>query len=159
MVDSLAAIKARNEAQRERAAAAPSMDVETAYQSGRIHPQSRADWQARYDADPHGVGRVLASLSPVVDASERATPGQVWATGPDGHPVLATGAYRPTSTPRLDRLMEDVYGPDHDERQRREDLQAEAELREAELSEQQPVTASGLTDDEYRSLFPPTEER
>ena len=158
MVDSLAAIKARNEAQRERAAAAPSMDVETAYQTGRIHPASRAEWQSRFAADPHGVGRVLASLAPVVDASERAMPGTVWATGPDGHPVLAAGGYRPSSTPRLDALERALYGPDAEARDAEQRMAAERELADLEEADQVAANSGGLTDDEYRSLFPASGE-
>ena len=135
MVDGLAALKARNEQARRDAAAppAPSMTPREAFDSARISVRSLPDWEARYSADPAGTGRVLASLAPVGGAS----------------------SVRSSATPRLDKVMEDVYGPDHDERQRREDLQAEAELREAE---RQQVTASGLTDDEYRSLFPASGE-
>lgn len=151
MTDALAAIKARNERARREAADAPRMSVQEAYDSGRIHPASRAEWQQRYDADPDGVGRVLASLSPVVAASDRATPGQVWDRS--GGSAVNADAAAPSSTPKLDALTEALYGPDVAERQRREDLAAERELSELELSERQRAAASALTADEMRALF------
>ena len=141
MVDGLAVIKQRREeaqeAQRAPAVARPvTLTPAQALAEGRIHPRGVTDWEARYEADPEAVGRTLGSLAPVVSTDAR------------------TDHRRSSSTPRLDAVTEALYGADREERWRREDLQAEAELREAELSEQQQVTASGLTDDEYRSLFP-----
>jgi len=143
MVDGLAAIKRRVEAQRaQRAQRAPAvarpvtLTPAQALAEGRIHPRGVTDWEARYEADPEAVGRTLGSLAPVVSTDAR------------------TDHRHSSSTPRLDAVTEALYGADREERWRREDLQAEAELREAELSEQQQVTASGLTADEYRSLFP-----
>ena len=134
-------------AEARRLAAAPSMSPQQAYDSDRITAKSFASWEQRYNADPTGIGRVLASLMPYPGVND----------GDPGRVAVSAGHRSPSARPRLSRLEEleeRLYGPSSERREQAEAEQAERELAEIEAAETEQVTASGLTDDEYRSLFP-----
>ena len=99
------------------------------------------------------VEATISMLAPVL-APDADAGSQVWAKGPDGHPVLASAYGRASSaTPLLDDLEERLYGPAQAERHRREDQAAERELAEFDQTEASRVAASALTDAEMRALF------
>lgn len=131
----------------------PTMTVQEAFDSGRIHAKSRGDWERRFQVDPQGTGEVLASLHPALaEQRERERVAAARAV----HQVEAaqyTASAPESDTPLLDALEEHVYGPSREERYRREDLAAEAALRQEIEDEQQQVAASALTDDEIKRLF------
>ncbi|MGH3484747.1 MAG: hypothetical protein ACRDPQ_16130 [Nocardioidaceae bacterium] len=141
----------------------PTMTPQQAYDTGRLARKGFAEWERRYAADPDGVGQVLASLAPVL-ADERkieaaAARGERFVTLDDGaggtYEVRAESRYREAAasdTPLLDDLEAAVYGESREDRYRREDLQAEAELRE-QLEAADHRSASAMTDDEVSQLF------
>jgi hypothetical protein len=124
----------------------PAMTVAAAYATGRLPPDRQKYWQDRFDADPVGTGDTLASMDPVF-AEEREAERR----------GVAAASYRAGSTsdtPLLDEMEEALYGPSREVRERREDLAAEAALRQQFEDERRGVEASAaLTDDEYRALF------
>jgi len=128
--------------------AEPAMSVQAALDSGRFSPDRRQFWENRFAEDPVGTGETLASLHPVFAEEREAERRGI---------AAAAATYRRESvsdTPLLDELDEAVYGPSVEARRRREDLQAEAELRATiDAEEQRAVEASAFTDDELNRLF------
>lgn len=116
----------------------PTMNVQSAYDTGRITAQSRPEWERRYAADPKGVGEVLATLAPVVSASHQ--------------------AYTPkTAAEELDELDDALFGVGHSEMSRkrqyaREDEQILADHHEL-VRQQQEVADQTISADEWRQIY------
>ena len=115
--------------------------VAWAVSTGRISPARAEFWAAQVaDEKAHNgstaqTERTLHSLHPVYDAAQ-------------GRPALSASA-----TPLSDDLDRQMFGPTQAERERAEDLAAEAELAEVVERERAEAAAAGLTDAEEQALF------
>jgi hypothetical protein len=141
--------------------------VDWARRTGRVTAQSEPRWRADYARDQAGIGQVLASLDPVL-ATEPATGA---ATTPRlaalaGTPGSAQARYQaavaaaiasvppPSTTPLLDDLDRDLFGPSDAEKRAAEDAAAERELAE-HLQREAEEAAGAPSDADVAPLFGP----
>lgn len=129
--------------------------------TGRLTARSEAFWRSQLASDPVETAKTLQTLAPVLaEDTTRELQSGVWETDQDGHAVLR-GTYAPSGpplsdTPLLDELDRKVFGPSQAEREREQDLAAEASLREQIRAEQEKAAADASIDPSaWDDLFGP----